>query len=184
MKKWIALLMAAAMIWTSFAAIAQEAPTDGRVTLDEATPMFDVTMTIPEGYTLTKDSIEDVLLLSIDCPAEDEPNFTIAIAYSEEYDKRTYNELSDAEKQELLDVMDDDYMQPQVFSLTTDYGTEVCFINEVYPDNESFYATAFTIYKGYFVHLYIMKPAFAELEQSDLDLAIKILSDMWFVDVQ
>lgn len=190
MKKWLALMIAAVMLLSCSVAFAEsddierEGPFTGSVTLKHDTIGFDVTMVVPEGYDMYKYSVEDAMYLIIDNDIQDAPNFVISVAYSEAYADTTMNKFDDEERLALLDEMDDDFMEPQLNDLTTEHGTEVYIINEVYPESESYYAYGFTVYKGYFVQVYLSKPNFAKLEQTDLDMVIKILSDMWFVDAE
>lgn len=198
MKKWIALLMAVAMLLSFTSALGEEVvvdeevitedeilvgePVTGEVTVEAPNIDFGVTMIVPEGYEMVQYTAPSSMYLVIESEAKDTPDLLISIAYSEENDGVTLNDMSDEDKQILLDIMDDDFAQAEINDLVTEHGTQVYMLNEVSPDAESFYAVGFTLYKGYFVQINEFKPNFTKLEQADLDLAIKVLSDLWFVE--
>lgn len=176
MKKMMALLLALTMLFGATAAMAEE------VTVAQATAEYDVTLTLPEGYTMQEDRDNNMIALSIDPANETDASYYICIAPSEEYAGLTLNELSDDEKTLLQDMYDEDFAKPEAHSLTTEHGTEVYLFNETAEDAENSFAEGFTIYKGYFINIYAYRLDGAKLEQADLDTAMKILSDMWFVE--
>ena len=175
MKKYMLLLLALALLFCA-AASAETAVVEG------AAKEFEVTLVVPEGYAKTESKTGNVNYIYLETESADAPDYTITIAYSEAYAGLTLNELSDADKQLLLETMDDDFVEPDVTSLTTEHGTEVYMLNEAAKDSASSFASGFSVYKGYFVQIYAAKPNYQRIEQADIDLAIKILSDMWFVD--
>ena len=180
MKKNFAFLLAFLMIFSAVSAMAQTA--DEKIELPQATPDFDITVTLPEGYQMQEDYQNDAIYLLITPESEKGTSFDISLSHSEAYEGQTLNEMSESDKKELLDWMDEDFAQPEVHSLVTESGTEVYLFNESAPDADSSYAEGFTVYKGYFVTIYVVRDDEEHLQQADLDLAMKILSDLWFVE--
>lgn len=182
MKKIFALLMAMLMLAGFTCAVAEEEAT----TIQNATPEFDVTTVVPEGYQLEETRYESTVYLLFTTQTEGKPDYIVSIAHSEEYDGLTLNELSDEEKEALLVQMSEDFAAPEVHDLVTESGTQVYLINETVAegddDADASYATGFTIYKGYFFQIAAIKDDFDVLSQEEIDLAMKILSDIWFVE--
>lgn len=180
MKKIIALLLAMAMLSSMTFAMAEE-----KVEVAQATPEFDVTAVVPEGYRMQEERIDGNVYLTF-IPEDDAAAvYQVSIAHSEEYDGRTLNDFTDDEKKALLESMDDDFMSPDTTAVTTESGTEVYLINESAAntdDDDLAFANGFTIYKGYFFQIVVVRDGFDILSQADLDLGIKILSDIWFVE--
>lgn len=183
MKKFLAMMLAAMLLLSCSAALA-ETTVEEKVTIESSDyAPFDVTMVIPDEYTKQEYRSDGLLAITVLSDDDDTPDFIIIIAPSEAYEGITLNELSDEEKKELLDTMVEGFNEPEINDLVTEHGTQVYLINEVSPESEgAYYADGFTIYKGYFITVSLYKPNFTQLTQENLDLAIKLLSDMWFVD--
>ena len=182
MKKTFALLLALTVL-CGCVALAEET-----VTLQQ-TLDFDVTAVVPEGYTMQEDKLNDTIYLYFKPDEETKTEFVISLAHSdvEGYADKTLNELTPEDKQSLLDMMDDDFASPEIHDMTTEHGTQVYLINEGAAkddDADVSYAIGFSLYKGYFVQIYVQNNDYDLLTQDDLDLAIKILSDIWFVDAK
>lgn len=180
MKKIISLLLAVTMLLGMSFAMAEE-----KVEIEQATPDFSVTAVVPEGYQMQEDHQDGTVLLDFTCDKEGTANYIISIAYSEEYDGRTLNDFTDEERKTLLANMDDDFMAADIKSYKTESGTELYLINETAAtsdDENTSFAVGFTIYKGYFFQIFAVRDDFDVLTQADLDLAVKILSDIWFVE--
>ncbi len=174
MKKGFALFLAAAMLLSACCAVAET------VQVYRATDDFDVTMVIPEGYGMKEERVNSTLMIDVTSEDETLPMYLLTIAFSEEYEGRTLSELTEDEQDELINMMDDEYHHPVVSSQTTKEGTMVFVLDE--NDSESDYATAFTVYKGYFIQVYIAKPSFDTLSEADVEMAINLLGDMHFVE--
>lgn len=180
MKKMLALLVAAMMLFGATTAMAEALAEE--VQIQGATIDFDVTVVVPDGYTMEQTRTNDTVLLILQPESDGGTYYVLTVAYSDEYDGRTLNELSDDEKKLLLDVMDEDFAQAEVHDLTTDHGTEVYLLTEASPEAEAFFGAGFSIYKGYFVQIYTVRSDEQALTQDDIDLAMKILSEVWFVE--
>lgn len=179
MKKTLAMLLALTMLFGS-AALAEQT-----VELQQ-TLKFDVTAVVPEGYTMQEEKLDGTIYLTFAPDEAGKTEFVISIAHSEEegYADKTLNELADEDKQALLDMMDEDFASPEIHDLTTENGTQVYLINEAAAaedDADVSYAIGFSLYQGYFVQIYVQRDDYDVLTQADLDLAMKILSDIWFV---
>lgn len=183
MKKIIALLMAMMMLCSFTCAIAEK---EDQTLVENATPEFDVTTVVPEGYELEQVRYEGTVFLSYTNDAPGTANYVISIAHSEEYDGISLNDMSDEDKQALAAVMTEDFAAPEVYDMVTESGTQVYLINETIAEGDDdadvSFAIGFTIYKGYFFTLSAYTEEFDVLTREQLELAVKILSDIWFVE--
>ncbi|MDD3336033.1 MAG: hypothetical protein PHI98_11025 [Eubacteriales bacterium] len=183
MKKIFALLLALAMMLGMTTAMATESTDE--VALQQLQADFDVTCVVPDGYTMQEHRFDDTIYVYFAPDEEDKTEFVASIAYSEAYDGITLNDMSEEDKKQLLDTMDDDFNVPEIHDLTTENGTQVYIVNETGAENDDAdcsFASGFTIYKGYFIQIFVTRGDYDKLTQDDIDLAMKILSDMWPVE--
>ncbi|MEG0742705.1 MAG: hypothetical protein RSC91_06290 [Clostridia bacterium] len=174
MKKILALVLSTMLLLSASFAMAQS------VDVEQATDTFNVTMVIPEGYTMQEERQSDTLCINVIPEDKAAPEYRITIAYGEEYDGRTLSELTEEEQNALIGSVDDDFQNRKLSSYTTGGGTLVYVMDE--NDSESDYATAFTLYKGYFIQMYVATPTFATLSEANIQMAIDLLTGMQFVD--
>lgn len=182
MKKILAMILALTMLCGT-AALAEKT-VELQQTLD-----FDVTAVVPAGYQMQEDKADNAIYLYFTPEEAGKTEFVISMAHTdvEGYAGKTLNDLTEEDKKALLDMMDDDFNAPEIHDLTTEHGTEVFLINETaVPDDDAdvSFAIGFSLYEGYFVQIYVKKDDFDKLNQDDLDLAMKILSDIWFVEAK
>ncbi len=176
MKKSFALLAAVIMLLGIACATAET------VEVQQATVDFDVTMVIPEGFTMMEQRVNDTLCIDVlaDDP-EANPTYFMTIAFSEEYEGRTISEMSDEEQNALVEKISTDNFEKAILSsYITTGGTLVYVLDE--DDSESDYALAFTVYKGYFIQMFVERFNFDTLSGQDIQRAIDLLSGMEFVD--
>ena len=181
MKKLFALLLALTMLCGAVA-LAEET-----VELQQ-TADFDVTAVIPEGYKMQEDKLDNTVYLYFSGDGDDtKTEFVISMSHSdvEGYADKTLNDLPEEDKKARVEMMSTDFASPEVHDLTTEHGTQVYLINEAAAkddDADVSYAIGFSLYQGYFVQIYVQHEDYDVLTQDDLDLAMSILSGIWFVD--
>lgn len=174
MKKIAAVLLAAVLSLSLAAACAQQ------VSITQATADFDVTMTLPAGYTMTEDRQNGNLYVNVVCADETAAGYYLSIGYSEEYDGRSMGELTDEELEAISAAITPAFQAPECLVNETEGGTRVLTFAET--EGESFWAQAVTVYKGYFITVQIEKPHYAALSDEDIDRAVALLSGMSFVE--
>lgn len=105
--------------------------------------------------------------------------FFISVAPFDEYPDYTLNnELTDEQMDEMIEALTEEYYEPSVELRETDYGTTVVVIDE--NEAESDYADLLTIWHGYFVGVSLLKQD--EITPADLDMGMKLMSNLWVVD--
>lgn len=178
MKKLLALLMAAVMLMGVSYVMAET------VQVEQSTAAFDVTMVIPEGFSMVEQRVNDTLCIDVlaDDPAVN-PNYSMTIAYSEEYEGHTISELTEEEQESLLEKLtEENFWDATVSGHTTTGGTLVFVLDENEAEVGTDYALAFTVYKGYFIQMFVEHDDYSKLSEEDIQRAIDLLSDMEFVD--
>src|SRR5574344_704562 len=93
MKKLICLLLVLTMTFGLTAAMATEGETE--VAVQQFQGNFDVTCVVPDGYAMQEIRYEDTVYVSFLPDDESKTNYVVSLAYSEEYDGVTLNDMSD-----------------------------------------------------------------------------------------
>ena len=172
MKKMIALALSLMLILCAMAVLA-----DGTAEKAElgTTIAFSIRSIIPEGYTFSQLTSNELNLVGILTGGEGKPSITISIGYNEEYDGvERFNDLDEAAVQEIKDSFQD--MDEVVFEdLETAYGTKLLKVTQA---NKSF-ADIYTVYKGY--ELEFDMTAQGEVQDADVQMLVDFISDMDFV---
>ncbi|MEG0902296.1 MAG: hypothetical protein RSG96_09255, partial [Clostridia bacterium] len=112
MKKILALVLSTMLLLSASFAMAQS------VDVEQATDTFNVTMVIPEGYTMQEERQSDTLCINVIPEDKAAPEYRITIAYGEEYDGRTLSELTEEEQNALIGSVDDDFQNRKLSSYT------------------------------------------------------------------
>ena len=179
MKKLLAILTALALLVSCFAALADESGDVLYQGID-----FDITVDVPEGYTMQPQYISSLIIADFvpDDPAK--VNYHLGVIYDDEYDKDfVLNDLSDEEfeatAQELMAEYAYDFCDPTTEVRTTGMGTKLLLIDE--NGSESEYAILLTIYHGYFIELDMDKADNVQITEEELQTGIDILTSLWMV---
>ncbi|MEG0492265.1 MAG: hypothetical protein RR696_03610 [Clostridia bacterium] len=177
MKKFLAVFMTIVLMMSFTCALAEE------VKVQQSPDAFDVTLVVPEGYEMKEERINDALYINVISATEDESvcEYFLSIAFSEEHDGRSMADLSQEEKDALIATFNEGYENATQTEMTTKEGSQIFLLDE--NNSESDYALAFTIYKGYFIQMFISKPNFETLTEENIALANEIFGDLHFKDI-
>ncbi len=173
MKRTIALLLIAALlVLTAASAFAEE--------VEKPFIDFDIKMDrIPDGYGFTTREEGGSLFATFSSEDPDDVVIYVSVAFSDAFAGYTMTpDLSDEDLENAMQVLGADYNMPAFNLVETDYGTGMIRITE--NDAQSDYADFVTVWHGYLIRLALQKNA--PLTDGDMDLAVRIASDMWIVE--
>ena len=173
MKRTLALLLTAALLVLAAAsAFAEE--------VEKPFIDFDIKMDrIPEGYGYATREEGGSLFATFSSEDPDDVVIYVSVAYSDAFAGYTMTpDLSDEDLENAEQVLGADYNMPAFNLVETDYGTGMIRITE--NDAQSDYADFVTVWHGYLIRLALQKNA--PLTDGDMDLAVRIASDMWIVE--
>jgi hypothetical protein len=173
MKKIIALLLCGLLLFG--AALADEAPAGKTIIVKGE---FAITAKLPEGYTLEVTKIKSGAVAGA-LVSEDEtkPEILLGISFSEEFDDRKLNDLSEEEIQDLLAETDELFSNPQHVIQETSHGTKLIGVYEDSAEMDQF--DIFTLWNGYFVEVLVIGREGHPLTQDQLKMVNEVISDMW-----
>ena len=147
---------------------------------------FLIQLTLPGGYSYEVENLgEDVPLRLVRfLPAgEDGLYMYLYVSYDDSFAGRSYADLSKEEKELLFGAGAVDMSNPSFSYAETAHGTQLVIVNENSDKDE--YVDISTLYQGYFVELMLVKnDTSVQITDDEIDLAVDMLSDMWFVPVQ
>lgn len=179
MKKLIAIFMALTLCLSATCALAEA------VQIPEAASSFDLSVIVPEGYTLSDSSIVGELSINSFEPTDPAamPEMSLAIAYSEEYSEISLTkDLSDEQIKELYSLIDDGYVSDSYTVGVTDDGWK--YLQVIDNEDENGYATLLMIHDGYFIEVFVSYDDFRPLTEDDLAAAKKLLDSYVIADVE
>lgn len=134
----------------------------------------EVTMILPEGYTVT--SLEDAgNVVSISNADTGTPDYKLSFAFSEEYSGVSSFDMKEDEFLQLSEILQAEYNMPSVTYAQTQEGSRLIILDE--NKSGSDFANIYTLYKGYFVQVYIARPDYATLSDKDIDVGIQLIND-------
>lgn len=174
MKKLIALMLTAAMLLCSCAALADTTKTV--LSYDEG---MDITMLVPEGYTLTSNVTEQGVMNIDLIGGENTLNACILVAADADVDDAIrFNDLSDEEKQAFAADLIEDTDATEWTIMVSGHGTEAVVVDL----KEAAYDSAMisSVYYGYGIVMYVAYMDGRELTQADLDQAMQFFTDLNF----
>ena len=178
MKKIIALLLSALLLFSAVSALCEETVEDYVI---ESQAEFDITVDAPAGYDIDRNDdlgIIDVKFLPDD-PAE--TSYELTIAYSDDFEGYTMPaEPDEAMKNDALAVILGDYADPSVTYTTTSFGTGVIMVDE--QGSESEYGMLLSIWQGYFANIYLESSD--PLTEADFQRGLDIMSSLQVVEKQ
>ena len=175
MKKLIAILLAALMLFTAAFAMAEE---------EKTTVVFDDTLSFslncPNGYEMESEYVNGYLFMAFIPADEADVRFTVVVCADEEYDQYArLNDLSDEQLQRFTDDMTVDYYNPQVEIRETGYGSKLVVANE--QDTEMDFVQMQSIYHGYFITSNIRHADGAEVTEEEIQKVLDFHTGMDFV---
>ena len=186
MKKRFAMLLAALLLLGCGLAFAEDQP-DG-VMMDENAVYidFDIRMDqLPEGYTYYTEegggSLFAVFYKENENHEADSaaPAIYVSVAHADDLSDVTLNmDITDEQLLEIEEKLADDYNDPNIEIRETDYGTKMICITE--NDAQTDYADLITVWNGYFITIGIQK--MEQITDEDMELALRIASDLWIVE--
>lgn len=178
MRKVIALLLALSLCLFAAAALAEE------VHIPESADGFDLSVVVPEGYTLGTHTLDDGLSITTFLPDDPDarPELTLVIAFSELYaDLSMTDDLTDVQLEDLYDILDDGYLSDGYSMVMTDAGLKYMQIVDNEPNNG--YAALVTIHDGYFIETTAAYADSRNLGADDIADAAKLLNSFVLVDL-
>ncbi|MBO2516415.1 MAG: hypothetical protein CW338_03945 [Clostridiales bacterium] len=190
MKKFFALLLAAVML-LSAAAFAEEDEvievTDYVATElgEEDILSFTILMdALPEGYEMVTYPVDGALYAGFMC--EGNPvEYLVSVAHDELLDNYTLV-IADLSVEAYTNAIAylgvaDEFVNPEFSFTKTSHGTDVIIVNENGASTDS--VELISVYEGYVITMIVMKYE-GEVTQEDVDIALQLLSDMWFVPAE
>ncbi len=173
MKKIIALLLCALLLFGT--ALADEAPVGKTIIIKGE---FGITAKLPEGYTLQVTKISSGAVAGA-LVSEDpnKPEILLAVSFSEEFDDKKLNDLTEEEIQLLIAESEELFLHPQHEILETAHGTKLIRIFENSADLSQI--DIFTLWNGFFVEVLVTAPEGQLLTEDQLKMVHDLLSDMW-----
>ena len=173
MKKIIALLLCALLLFGT--ALADEAPVGKTIIIKGE---FGITAKLPAGYTLQVTKISSGAVAGA-LVSEDpnKPEILLAVSFSEEFDDKKLNDLTEEEIQLLIAESEELFLHPQHEILETAHGTKLIRIFENSADLSQI--DIFTLWNGFFVEVLVTAPEGQLLTEDQLKMVNDLLSDMW-----
>ena len=148
---------------------------------DKAFVDYEIKMdSIPEGYAYDTEERGGSLYATFipDDPAE--VSIYVSVTYSPVFAGRTVTkDISEEELEAARAVLTADYNDPAIEIRETEYGTALFVVTE--GDAQTSYADLISVWQGYVFRIDLQKPT--ELTDADYDLATKIASDIWVIEV-
>ena len=186
MKRCFAMLLAALMLLGCGFAVAEDQADD--VMMDENAVYIDFEIKMdqmPEGYTYFTEESGGSLFAVFYKENEDHeadetaPVIYVSVAHADDFSGVTLNmDVTDEQLLEIEAKLAEDYNDPNVDILETDYGTKLICITE--NDAQTDYADMITIWNGYFITVGIQK--MEQIVEEDMELARRLVSDLWIVE--
>lgn len=175
MKKGLLWVVVLALSLTCFGALAET------VHFMENSSDFDIQMELPEGAEIGEKRINE-LLSYMEIKHEKYAPVYVTIAPSDLYEKRSMNDLSDEELEELKISAGIQHEDPILSIEITPSGNKYIHIcsNTVFDVDE-----IFTLYKGYFVQLtqFDVEGDFRELTEEDHTFMMQLLYNIEFIPI-
>ncbi len=172
-KTFFALILTVALL--SFAACALA---DETFVINDVDLVLDISVSLPDDYTLLHDHQNGHLYMDFIAPEENGTVYSLVVAHSEEYAEQTMIDMSEEEIAHIISLVSWDYAAPEVEQMTVGDQTLLCIFKET--GSESSYACIVTIYHGYFITEHIHCADDAPLTDADIQTAIDLLAGMQF----
>ena len=178
MKKIIALTLSLMLILCAVSALAEETAEKTRLGSLKVGEAFTIQSKVPENYTFSVITSNDLNLVGQLQGEEGSPTVYISVAYNEAYaDVERFNDVDEATVQGIRDSFQN--MDDVAFEdLETAYGTRLLKVTQA----DKTFADIYTIYKGYELEFVIT--AEGEVQDADIQMLVDFISDMDFVPAE
>ena len=177
MKKYLIIALSALFLFCSLAA-AEEANAPTTTTIP-AIDGYEIVAVIPDGYTMEGYEIPLGVLFTLLPEDSTRPNIVMTVTHSEEMGDITFNvDLTEEQKEQLLQLLMDDTSNPEITTGVTSHGTRLIMIHENSESDE--YLAILTVWEGYIIETDIF-PAEGQNDLTDeqIETAIQFISDFF-----
>ncbi|MBO2515698.1 MAG: hypothetical protein CW338_00280 [Clostridiales bacterium] len=144
---------------------------------------FLIQVTLPAGYTYeVADMGDGVPLRQVRFlpGSEDGLYMFLYVSYDDSFAGRSYEDLSAEEADLLFGPGAVDMSDPELSYAETSHGSKLVILNENSEKDE--YVDISTLYQGYFVELMLVRnDTTVQISGEEIQLAVDMLSEMWFV---
>ncbi len=174
MKKILAALLACLMVFTVAGAFAEH------YKLQEDFTNFDVELDIPEGATYEQNPEEEMLCLQFWFEDGSKPSFDLNVAPSDIVDGLSLGDFSQEDKDSMVSMASEGYSVPTNEFFVTPSGNTILLTQET--DAAAGYSALMTtVYKGFFVNLYMGYEDGSPLTEDDMKLMHQVIESTWIV---
>ncbi len=156
---------------------------DTTVAIEETSPFFDLTISLPDGCTLSQEMAEETTVATLTLPAADAIAYTLTVAFSDLYTGKDMSSLSDAEVEELFHTAVNYQEGDSITYTVKDFADGVRALI-IYDPGVNFMAWALTILDGYFIQVYGMYSDFREVTREDVEFCVSLLDRIEATPVQ
>ncbi len=176
MKKLISLMLTLLVLLCATSAFAKT------VKVKENVASFDIYMDVPKGVAIKPEDDQGAMVATLAPTVKDGvvPEYLLTIAAAEEYDNRSMADLSDAEKQQIVDSWSVNMHEPTYVFVSADNGNPMLVMEENTEQND--FALLLTLYKGYFLSISARYDDFRKLSVDDITLMYELGNGIEFRD--
>ncbi len=178
MKKLISLVLLVLLTLGAASAFAQT------VQIKENASAFDVALALPDDATYKEEVYEGATNLAITpSTAEGErPVYQVSIAAGDEYDGRALADLTEEEKQQIIDAWSIAMEKPTYAFVPLSNGNTALVMEENTEEND--FAFMITLYKGYFFHVFASYEDYRKLTADDMAFLYQLADGLVITDVE
>ncbi len=173
MKKTMAMIIATMMLLMATCAF-------GETVIHDPFEDFDFAVAIPEGYSIVQDYIEDVFVVGFVPDDEAQMGYPVAVAYTELYDGQTMTDFTEEEMALYQSLVLKNFENATVTEIINEKGTKLIVVDENVENTD--FAIISSIYKGYEFFIYMVHYDNSPVTQEEIDLGVKIFTDIAFVE--
>ncbi len=188
MKKTMTLLLALSLLLFSCAALAEEDAKQQLGVID-MNGVFRLQCAVPEGYStqiMSKDN--EGALVAIGPDDKTRPSAYLVVEFDEQFaDVRRMNDMTDEEKQWLIDTFTKSGDVVEVTYRETAHGTQLMIVQESYGETD--YISIITVYEGYMVEFDLVPSQQMTLNgqglsEEAIQMSIDFFSELDFVPIE
>ncbi len=177
MKKTFAWIITLMMVLCMGGAVAEI------YSLQTASTIFDVEITLPDGVEATQRMAGDIALLSFTLNTDNgaQLEFKMSVAPGEELLVSKLSELSAENLEALIGYLTESFHHATYAILPLADGNIVIVMEE--NDAYSDYAMFFTVYEGYCFNLYVNNADYSEMAIEAMDIAYQMITSLKVIPV-
>ena len=185
MKKTLSVILSLALLMGACAALAETPAKEALGTIG-ISGAFDLQCRVPEGYQLqipSKD--EQGLIARLSSEDASKPYMMLVIEFEEQFaDVKRLNDLSDGEKQMIIDTFTDGGDEVSVSYRETSHGTQLMVVKE--NEDAIDFVSFLTVYEGYMIEFDLIASEQTVLEgqgltEEQIQICVDFLSDLDFI---